>query len=292
VFKSTGMKGRWRAVLCGPVIVLAVSALGLNALGADSTFYQRLQAAEEAEESRMLVCDLTSSRGDSGDGYIHDTSLVDTNNSRPILTNAPVSYAGFTSRGELAGIKLGMTMSEVVGVWGKPKRLGPTFHYGTGKWGDLCLWFSGDRLVWIGITDAQAAHVTFDNGLTSLMGRAESEGLLGEPALRDIWPAASRDISAAGLPLTLPAALIRTNIQYWRSIGKYVYRAGKLRTDIGFGRALTPGLSGPTERLLWISVCLEREVQPFFEQGGANGRQPISAGTNPVPAAAASHRSP
>jgi hypothetical protein len=263
-----------RRLVIGTLVLFVAAALGLNALGADSTFYQRLQAAEKAEASRMSAQMLESS-SDMPDDYIHDSSLVDTNNLRPILTNAPVSYAGFTSRGELAGIMLGMTTSEVVGVWGKPKRLfspsvmGPRFYYGTGEWGDLCLWFSGDRLVWIEITATQAAHVTFDNGLTSMMGGAESERLLGAPAFRDIRPAASPDISAADLPPTLPAALVRTNIQYWLYIGKLVYRAGKMRTDIGFGRASIHGFPGPTERIVSISVCLEREVQPFFDPAGA-----------------------
>jgi len=281
------------------LVLFVVAELGLNAVGAESTFYQREQAAEEAEASRMMA-HVFDSKFHAEDGYIQDSSLIDTNNLLPVLTNAPVSYAGFTSRGELAGIKLGMTMSEVVAVWGKPKRLssswviGPRFYYGTGKWGELSLWFSGDRLVWIEIGYTQAEHVTFDNGLTGMMGRAETETLLGAPALRHIDQERhiDQDVLRRIDHDAPPFDLLRTNAQYWLYIGNYAYRAGKLRTDIAFKRALTHGSSGPTERLYSIGVCLEREVEPFFESGGANGRQPVRSETNRTPAAAASRRSP
>src|SRR5262249_28690128 len=66
-------------------------------------------------------------------GFILDASLVDTNNIGPNLTNAPISFSAFAGNGELAGIRLGMSMSQVVEAWGKPPRvytfcgLGPRF---------------------------------------------------------------------------------------------------------------------------------------------------------------------
>jgi hypothetical protein len=287
-----------RRLMVAALVVLAGAALEVKPLGAESNYYQRFQAAEDEALARWCTY-LTSSRGEPEDGYISDSSLVDTNNLGPFLTNAPVSYPGFTSRGELAGINLGITMSEIVAVWGKPKRIevGGSFYYGEGPFGgDLSLRFSGDRLVWIMIADARVERVRFDNGLTGMMGRAETERLLGAPALRQIDDAAaSRDVKPADLPDPLlpnaPAAL-RAKAQCWQYIGKYAYRAGDVRTDISFKRALTPGISGSKERLLSIDVCVERGGKPFFERGGANGAQPFSADTNEAPAAAASRRSP
>ena len=104
-----------RRLMVDALVVFVPAALGVKALGAESTFYQRFQVAEDQEASRMAA-HMLSSVGDCEDGYIQDSSLLNTNNLGPVLTNAPVSFAGFTGRGELAGIKLGMTMSEVVAV--------------------------------------------------------------------------------------------------------------------------------------------------------------------------------
>src|SRR5437016_4670503 len=76
-------------------------------------------------------------------------SLLDANNSGPTLTN--LSERARAS-GEVAGAKLGMTMSEVVRVWGKPQIFysacggGPRFDYQTAS-----LFFYGDKLrrIWI-----------------------------------------------------------------------------------------------------------------------------------------------
>ena len=260
-------------LMVNALVLFVAAALGVKTLGAESSFYQRFQAAEHEEALKWDAHYAHGTPVPGEDMFIQDSSLVDTNNSGPVLTNGPVSYAGFTSRGELAGIKLGMNMSEVVAVWGKPKKLfyycvpGPHFYYGTGMREELGLHFSGDRLVWIKINHLRAEHATFDNGLTGAMGRAETERLVGAPALRDIEYDLVREIDHDALP----ADLVGTNIQHWRYIGTYSYRAGKLRTD-GVGKLrtdirfdMTHGLSGSRERIQSIGVYLEWDVEPWQE---------------------------
>ena len=124
--------------------LLILSAIAFTAFtnAAESDFYQRFTEAKSKTN-----------------GFLHEISLVDTNNSGPNLTNAPIPFKEFAHEGELAGIKLGMTMSEVVAAWGKPRSLfthcmiGPRFWYG--RWSTLedsgatSLSFRDDRLVLI-----------------------------------------------------------------------------------------------------------------------------------------------
>lgn len=76
--------------------------------------------------------------------------LVDTNNTGTKLASGPLNLQSLKERGELSGIRLGMTMDEVVGRWGKPyggyAPKGclhdlPTFFYG-----DVSLAFEGPLL--------------------------------------------------------------------------------------------------------------------------------------------------
>jgi hypothetical protein len=101
-----------------------------------------------------------------------------------------------------------------------------------------------------------------------MMGRADTERLLGAPALRYTDPAASRHVSPADLwdplPPGAPAAL-RSKIECWREIGKFTYRAGEVRTHIRFWRALTSNIPAPKERFFSINVYFEREGEPWFE---------------------------
>src|SRR6266436_2867858 len=80
----------------------------------------------------------------------HFWSLLDTNNSGPTLIN--LSPERTRASGEVEGVRLGMTMSEVVRAWGKPQIIysqcngGPRFDYRTAN-----LFFKGDKLwkIWI-----------------------------------------------------------------------------------------------------------------------------------------------
>lgn len=154
-----------------PACVLLLGLMTLEAVGANPSFHDGFMEASRVHQ-----------------GFLSDASLVDTNNFGPVLTNAPISYAGFT-HGELAGIRLGTTMDEVVATWGRPSRAytrcygGPRFWYGPGSYGDRSLLFNGDRLVLIAITRSE--NLVFDNGLTGTMGRVESEKMLGLPTRSD-----------------------------------------------------------------------------------------------------------
>src|SRR5437879_1972127 len=104
---------RWK----GHILILSAVSLGLmTASAADDIFYKRLMEANK-----------------SSHGFISEADLIQTNNTGPSLTNAAIPYPAFSGRGELAGVKLGMTMTEVVAAWGKPSgiytsdRSGPEF---------------------------------------------------------------------------------------------------------------------------------------------------------------------
>jgi len=171
-------------------------------------------------------------------GWMSDSALLNTNNPGPSITNVPFKQF---YRGELAGIKLGMTMSEVVAAWGKPRVLasgviGPRFGYGPGgPFGDLSLCFRGDKLLLIAISGATAKRLAFDNGLTGSAGSADFEKALGEPSARN------------------PQNQSMYN-------GQIAYRAGPIRTDFDFER----GDESPSkEQLRWAAVRIESEVNRY-----------------------------
>jgi hypothetical protein len=170
--------------------------------------------------------------------FIGNPNLVNTNNPGPTI-NTNIPFVKFR-QGEIADIKLGMTMSEVVAAWGKPRQLvsrcgfGPRLWYGPGRWyGDISLSFRGDRLVLIGIGGETAKRLAFDNGLAGCAGRAEFEKVLGEPSVRD-----PKDSSLYN--------------------GEIAYRTRPFRTDFRFESG---GVSPPKEHLHWASVRLEAEAQ-------------------------------
>src|SRR5437868_13685720 len=100
----------------------------------------------------LAIC-CFSSRAADDEFYRHDSTLVDTNQRplRPVtspllvdskntgakVTNAVLNLEGLQQAAELSGVRLGMTMGEVVGCWGKPKGASspgclhglPTFFY-------------------------------------------------------------------------------------------------------------------------------------------------------------------
>jgi hypothetical protein len=204
------------------VALAALALLALHACAAERGYYELFTEA------------LTN----GSSGMIASTNLVNTNNLGPVI-GPTVSFMKFR-QGELAGIKLGMTMSQVVTAWGRPRELasvcvfGPRLWYGPGRWfGDLSLSFKGDRLVLIAIAGETAKRLTFDNGLSGHAGRTDFESLLGEPSVRD-----PQDHSLYN--------------------GQIAYRAGSLRTDFSFEAAAG---SSPREQLRWAAVRIEAEAQ-------------------------------
>src|SRR5689334_19644704 len=146
----------WGFVLWPVALIIALG--GGQAPAAETNFYQRFLSTSKIEK-----------------GFLQDPMLVNTNNSAPIVTNNTLPYTKFAERGELAGVKLGMTMDEVVAAWGKPRELvtrciiGPRFWYGDALHCQLSLFFEGEKLVLIAIGTPLTEVVRFDNGLTTQM---------------------------------------------------------------------------------------------------------------------------
>ncbi len=96
--------------------VLAVFVLlcSLHCFGADDSFFQHYV--------RLVVTNVT-------------TPLVDTNNTSPKLKDIVSPLDRLRAAGEVGGVRLGMTMDEVVQRWGKPRNLyancgpGARFNY-------------------------------------------------------------------------------------------------------------------------------------------------------------------
>jgi hypothetical protein len=139
----------------------------------------RIQADDRAFEQRF-----SEEYARMGIGWVSDASLVDTNNPRPMLGDKPLPFSRFRAAGELGGIRLGMTMSQVVAVWGKPRTLfthcgnGPRFTYGH----TVCLFFQEDCLVRISLDERLLERLVFDNGFKAGMRRPQAEALLGSSA--------------------------------------------------------------------------------------------------------------
>ena len=118
--------------------------------------------------------------------FISDARLVDTNNVGPLFGNKPLPFSAFVEGGELGGIKFGMTMSQVVASWGKPRELftrcgiGPRFWYGH----TVSLFFRDGRLVRIVLSDQLLKGLVFDNGLKGTLGSTEVAAVIGSSLSR------------------------------------------------------------------------------------------------------------
>jgi outer membrane protein assembly factor BamE (lipoprotein component of BamABCDE complex) len=114
--------------------------------------------------------------------------LHDLHNDGPKPKPQVLKYGAFIETGELCGVKLGISMSEAVAAWGKPKSISSTGNgnYWYLRYGDGCvLGFSDDRLVSIDLATGNLAGSRFDNGIRPDMTRGEITAVLGEPFFRD-----------------------------------------------------------------------------------------------------------
>jgi hypothetical protein len=165
-----------------------------------------------------LGCCSTSGRGDEfyrqfvslvdtnqpGPLPVRSPLLTDTNNVAPKLSNAVVVLSNVCSRGEIAGVRLGMTMEAVAAAWGKP----PTF------WGRC---FGGPRF-WY--NDATVAFDPSSNsvmsiivhklprlgeGLSGSFSAAQFQAVLGSPAARK----EDQDIDSLELTYRSPRCVLR-----------------------------------------------------------------------------------
>ena len=218
------------------------------AVAAEPTFYE------------LFTRVLATGRG----GFLRDASLVDTNNPGPLITNAPIPFFRFVRGGELAGVRLGMTMSEVVAAWGKPWALhsrcmiGPRFYYGPRRQEAVSVFFEEDRLILIGIGPLLSPDLVFDNGLTGRSSRSSFETAMGGP------PALGSQ-------------------QLGMFAGNAVYFGHGLRTDFGFtrgGEDEAPDAAG-LDRIAVRSD--DRAQKTKTGQNARNNPAPGTAGSNAIP---------
>jgi len=121
------------------------------------------------------------------EGYFGELlELYDFKNDGPQAVPQIQKYTDFTERGAIAGVKLGLPMSEAVAAWGKPRKV--LSYLEKGRWrlnlgyGRACsLGFSENRLVNIDVMAEDLVGCRFDNGIRSDMTRAEIIAILGEP---------------------------------------------------------------------------------------------------------------
>ncbi len=130
-----------------------------------------------------------------------DPSLVDTNNVKPILNPSKVERIKIAPEFEVAGVRLGMKMDDVVGVWGKPRAIvlpmyrcwliatnreaGPRLEYSDVTSSDIAVDFESTS------NSVMAITVTFPQIGNRASARPKAEECLrvfGEPSLRSIAP--------------------------------------------------------------------------------------------------------
>ena len=118
-------------------ILIAVAAL--NCGGAEQDYFSHFVGAAETNNPNLYS--------------IRSPFLVDTNNAAPRVTNSIINLHELLSSRELSGIRLGMTMGEVIARWGKPLEIWSrcTFPYPTFHYTDVNLGFRGNSLDGIGL---------------------------------------------------------------------------------------------------------------------------------------------
>src|SRR5258705_6877453 len=116
--------------------VLALVLCGFTARALDGEFYRQFLTL--VDTNQVLLRRITS------------PVLVDTNNTGIKITNAVLNLNSLKQAGEISGMRLGISMDEVIGRWGKPTGgCSPGFiHPGltTFFYSDIALGFEGDRL--------------------------------------------------------------------------------------------------------------------------------------------------
>ena len=234
-------------------VLLASILLGLclDVLAAEPDYYARFEEV------------LKSGQG----GFVEDASLVNTNTLVPISTNTPVSLSALMSRGELCGVRLGMTMSDVVRIWGKPNQLyayciiGPPFSYtnsdnvtGSG----VTLFFVSNKLEVINFYSRKMNSWRFEESGLS--------GTIDKKAVR----------LALGPPMEHPPE-VRINFR------GMVYCKGNIRTDFGFWPARKDAFEEKREILGTVYVCFADgpTIIPAVKSlVPANGSQSLNEKTN------------
>lgn len=186
-------------------------------------------------------------------------ALVDTNNSGIKVTNAVLDLGNLKQRGEISGVRLGMTMQEVIDCWGKPRGGWSRCVHGliTFFYSDASLGFEGDRLETITLSQP----TRFAAGLSTTSTVDEFVRALGSPSRR------RESGKTCNLVYLSPGASLRLDFHEDELMNIYLER--------------TPNRAEP-----W------KQPQGANPQGRADGGQPSRPETNQTSAAAAPRRSP
>jgi hypothetical protein len=130
-------------------------------------------------------------------------TLIDTNNTSPKLTKSKLSEVALRPQVTVAGIRLGMTMDQVVAIWGKPRGVSlahagaPRLSYRDSLYPDSLSadppYAVADVFFHPGTNSVMAIWVTFPryrwDGKPTLSPKAEEcLGVLGEPTARNYIP--------------------------------------------------------------------------------------------------------
>ena len=147
-----------------PCRVLALLLCGMSGWAADSDFYHRFLSLVDTNEFPT--------------GGVTNGVLVDRNNKAPKLGHAVISLQKLRTEGEVRGIRLGMTMDDVVARWGKPCWLHPRCAGGHRfLFTDCALVFQGNALSMVRFQET----AVFDQGLSAGSSLQEWRKALGEP---------------------------------------------------------------------------------------------------------------
>jgi len=150
--------------------VVLVLILALRGWGAEQEFYRAFLSMVDTNSAVAVA--------------IKSPGMVDTNNTGPKLKDVTISLRSSITNSDLGGIRLGMTMEQVVGRWGKPQHFwsrcggGPRFMYK-----DVSVTFEPAANCATSITCfGPLPH--FEGGLSGTAKIPEFLGVLGTPTTR------------------------------------------------------------------------------------------------------------
>lgn len=162
-------------------IALLITIVPFSSLCADQEFYRTFLSVAANTNAQTTI-------------GARAPQLVDTNNTALKVTNAVLSLRAALSNGELARIRLGMTMEEVVAAWGKPAFIyrfcmtGPRFNY---KGVQVYFEAGSNAVERISLSTDHLPSLQFDEGLSPASSRAEWVRVFGNQVLgtRTVLPA-------------------------------------------------------------------------------------------------------
>jgi hypothetical protein len=135
--------------------------------------------------------------------------LIDTNNLAPKLTNLVVNLMDAKASGRLGNIGLGMTMEQVVGIWGKPRAIWPRCFGGVlFSYKDVSVIFeSGSNSVLSFLSTFSSPSHHFTGGLSASSTIPDFVRVLGNPSAQ--YNKGASSLPREELVYVTPAATLR-----------------------------------------------------------------------------------